>query len=169
MRKRTHSITGPIESAHGKAREKKDRQSLQWYELGHDRGRVLSDRQLTVLQQIALGHSDFSIANILGISEFSVKTHVKELLSKLRAKNRAHAVSIAFRRGILQKDRISALERMLEDLALEISEVHDELKRIKYGKSKSEDFGWLVLDWLRGESESELDEEEVINWLEADG
>jgi DNA-binding NarL/FixJ family response regulator len=62
---------------------------------------VLSAREAEVLALIARGLTDDGIAGKLGVSLFTVKTHVKKVLLKLAANNRAHAVAIAIRRGSL--------------------------------------------------------------------
>lgn len=56
-----------------------------------------SDRQLEVLQAVADGKSVPEIALALGLSEFTVKTHIRDGMVKLDAHSRAHAVALAFR------------------------------------------------------------------------
>lgn len=63
---------------------------------------IVTPRERQILQAIADGSTNEFIAYQLGISAETVKTHVANLLSKLRAANRAHAVSIGFRMGILR-------------------------------------------------------------------
>jgi len=58
-------------------------------------------RELDVLRGVANGGSNKIIASALNISEHTVKNHVKNLLSKLDASDRTHAVMIALRRGLL--------------------------------------------------------------------
>lgn len=62
----------------------------------------LTIRELEVLKQIRAGHRNKEIAFQLSISEATVNFHVRNLMEKLRANDRAHAVSIAIRRGFLQ-------------------------------------------------------------------
>jgi DNA-binding NarL/FixJ family response regulator len=62
----------------------------------------LTVRELEVLKQIRAGHRNKEIAFQLSISETTVNFHVRNLMEKLRANDRAHAVSIAIRRGFLQ-------------------------------------------------------------------
>ena len=62
----------------------------------------LTARELEVLKQIRAGHRNKKIAFQLSISETTVNFHVRNLMEKLRANDRAHAVSIAIRRGFLQ-------------------------------------------------------------------
>jgi DNA-binding NarL/FixJ family response regulator len=54
-----------------------------------------------VLNGVAAGKSNKLIAVELGISEETVKTHMKSILPKLSASDRTHAVMIALKRGIL--------------------------------------------------------------------
>ncbi len=65
-----------------------------------DRG-SLSPRQLDVLRLVALGANASQIAAELSISEATVRTHVKNVLARLGAHNRAHAVAIAMTSGLL--------------------------------------------------------------------
>ena len=67
----------------------------------HHSSDTLSDRELEVLQQIAAGNANKNIAEHLSIAEDTVKGHVKAILAKLGANDRTHAVSIAFKRGII--------------------------------------------------------------------
>jgi DNA-binding NarL/FixJ family response regulator len=61
----------------------------------------LSSREIEVLQLIAGGNSNKRIANHLSIGEGTVKSHVTNILSKLNANDRAHAVTIGLKRGII--------------------------------------------------------------------
>ena len=63
---------------------------------------VLSARELDVLGLVAEGFSNVRIADRFGISASTVKTHVEHVLRKLQATDRAHAVSIAMRSGLLR-------------------------------------------------------------------
>jgi DNA-binding NarL/FixJ family response regulator len=65
------------------------------------RGGVLSARELSVLRLVAAGQSNQQIAESLGITERTVKFHVTAVFNKLGADNRAQAVAIASRRGLL--------------------------------------------------------------------
>jgi DNA-binding NarL/FixJ family response regulator len=62
----------------------------------------LSARELEVLELIGAGHSNKAIGSRLAINEETVKGHVKNILAKLGARDRTHAATMAFRRGILQ-------------------------------------------------------------------
>jgi DNA-binding NarL/FixJ family response regulator len=54
--------------------------------------RLLTAKQLDVLEELAAGHSNKEIALRLDISEETVRTHIKEILSRLAVKNRTEAV-----------------------------------------------------------------------------
>jgi DNA-binding NarL/FixJ family response regulator len=62
---------------------------------------ALSAREIDVLRLIACGNSNKQIADQLVIGEGTVKTHVSNILSKLNANDRAHAVTIGLTRGII--------------------------------------------------------------------
>ena len=51
---------------------------------------------------IAAGNADKLIADQLSITEETVKGHVKNILSKLGANDRTHAVTIGLKRGIIE-------------------------------------------------------------------
>lgn len=61
----------------------------------------LSRREFQVLQLIADGLENQAIAKILYVSVETVRTHVKSILRKLSARDRTHAVAVAFRAGVL--------------------------------------------------------------------
>ena len=67
----------------------------------HTTDEELSLREIEVLQLIAAGNSNKRIAYRLLIGESTVKGHVTNILSKLGANDRAHAVTIALKRGII--------------------------------------------------------------------
>ena len=62
----------------------------------------LTPREIDVLRLIAAGHSNKRVADKLSIGEASVKSHVENILSKLSANDRTHAVTIALKRGIIE-------------------------------------------------------------------
>jgi len=61
----------------------------------------LTARELDVLRLIRDGYRNKQIADQLTISENTVNFHIKNLMEKLRANDRTHAVTIALRRGLL--------------------------------------------------------------------
>jgi DNA-binding NarL/FixJ family response regulator len=62
----------------------------------------LTRRELDVLEQMAEGNRNRDIAEKLFVAEGTVKIHVKNILQKLGATDRTHAVAIAVRRGIIR-------------------------------------------------------------------
>jgi DNA-binding NarL/FixJ family response regulator len=68
----------------------------------HAADEALSDRELRVLTCVAAGNSNREVAEQLSVCEETVKAHMKNVLSKLRAKDRTHAVTIALKRGIIR-------------------------------------------------------------------
>ena len=61
----------------------------------------LTRRELDVLGLIRDGHRNKQVADKLGIAETTVNFHVRNLVEKLGAHDRAHAVSLAIKRGLL--------------------------------------------------------------------
>jgi DNA-binding NarL/FixJ family response regulator len=61
---------------------------------------ALTLREIEVLRQVADGNGNKRIAHHLGIAEETVKAHMKNILAKMDANDRTHAVTIAVRRGI---------------------------------------------------------------------
>lgn len=64
---------------------------------------ALSAREIEVLGHVALGFSNKRIANQMGISAETVKSHMKSILAKVKARDRAEAVVTALRRGIIEE------------------------------------------------------------------
>ena len=62
----------------------------------------LTTRELEVLRLIRDGYRNKQIADQLAIAETTVNFHIKNLVDKLQANDRTHAVTIALRRGLLQ-------------------------------------------------------------------
>jgi DNA-binding NarL/FixJ family response regulator len=63
---------------------------------------ALTEREVDVLRLIATGNANKQIADRLSIGEATVKSHVTNILSKLSANDRAHAVTIGLKRGIIE-------------------------------------------------------------------
>lgn len=61
----------------------------------------LTPRELDVLRLIRDGHRNKEIADQLCIAETTVNFHIKNLVDKLQANDRTHAVTIAVRRGLM--------------------------------------------------------------------
>jgi len=64
----------------------------------------LSGRELDVLNQIVKGRSNKEVAGVLSIAETTVKEHVSNILTKLKASDRTQASTIAIQRGIVHLD-----------------------------------------------------------------
>ena len=62
----------------------------------------LTPRELQVLQQMAKGLANKEIGDVLRITEYTVKDHLKNILGKLRVADRTEAVTVALQRGIIQ-------------------------------------------------------------------
>ena len=62
----------------------------------------LSKREAEILQMVAYGSTTKEVAHDLGISAHTVKTHLERIFEKLGANDRAQAVAIAIRRGIVE-------------------------------------------------------------------
>jgi DNA-binding NarL/FixJ family response regulator len=62
----------------------------------------LTEREIDVLRLVALGNGNKQIADQLSIGEATVRTHVSNILSKLGANDRTHAVTIGLSRGIIE-------------------------------------------------------------------
>lgn len=67
----------------------------------HHTDDALTEREIEVLREVADGNANKRIADHLAISEETVKAHMKNILSKLGANDRTHAVTIALKRGII--------------------------------------------------------------------
>jgi DNA-binding NarL/FixJ family response regulator len=63
---------------------------------------ALSSREIDVLRLIAAGNANKEIAGRLSITEETVKSHVTNILAKLGANDRTHAVTLALKRGIIE-------------------------------------------------------------------
>jgi len=67
----------------------------------HQADDALTEREIEVLQLVAAGNSNKIVADLLTISEETVKGHMRSILSKLGTNDRTHAVTIALKRGII--------------------------------------------------------------------
>ena len=63
---------------------------------------ALTEREVEVLRRVATGTANKLIAFELSVSEATVKAHMKNILAKLGANDRTHAVTIAVKRGFLE-------------------------------------------------------------------
>ncbi len=67
----------------------------------HTANAQLTARELEVLKLVASGYANKSISAQLEINEETTKTHIKNILAKLGARDRTHAVSLGLKRGII--------------------------------------------------------------------
>lgn len=72
---------------------------------------TLTEREREVLGMVAAGYGTSWIAAELGVSSSTVETHVRHVLEKLDARNRAHAISLGLKRGEISLDLGSAHPR----------------------------------------------------------
>lgn len=68
----------------------------------HHSDDALTEREIDVLREVAAGNANKVVAQRLKVSEETVKAHMKNILSKLGANDRTHAVTIALKRGIIE-------------------------------------------------------------------
>jgi len=68
----------------------------------HHSDDALTEREIQVLREVAAGNANKMVAQLLRISEETVKAHMRSILSKLGANDRTHAVTIAVKRGIIE-------------------------------------------------------------------
>ncbi len=68
----------------------------------HHADDALTQREIEVLRLVASGGANKIVAGELGISEETVKAHMRSILAKLSANDRTHAVTIALKRGIIE-------------------------------------------------------------------
>lgn len=67
----------------------------------HSADDTLTPREVDVLRLIAKGNSNKQVAAQLSLTEETVKSHIRSILSKLQANDRTHAVAIGVKRGII--------------------------------------------------------------------
>ena len=67
-------------------------------------GEPLTNRELIVLELVARGLSNIDIAEKLNLSEWTVRTHISNILSKLHLANRTQAALYALREGLTGLD-----------------------------------------------------------------
>ena len=63
---------------------------------------ALTPREVEILKLIAAGNANKQIASQLSITEETVKSRVKSILSRLNANDRTHAATIGLKRGIME-------------------------------------------------------------------
>jgi len=67
----------------------------------HSTDDALTPREVDVLRLVANGKMNKEIAAELSLTEETVKSHIRNILAKLEAKDRTHAVAIGVKRGII--------------------------------------------------------------------
>jgi DNA-binding NarL/FixJ family response regulator len=93
---RSHQIESSANWHHHRETPAEETTSRQrWAELD------LTKRELEVLQLIADGQANREIALQLFLAPETVKSHVRNMLAKLHARSRSHAVAIALRHGVI--------------------------------------------------------------------
>ena len=65
-------------------------------------GTILSDREMEVLRLVAQGLTNHEIAEKMVLSEWTVRTHVRNILTKLHLANRTQAALFAIRKGLAE-------------------------------------------------------------------
>lgn len=68
-------------------------------------------RELQMVVGIALGQSNKEIGAYLGLSEVTIKLHIKNLMQKTHARNRAHVVTLALLNGLLPAEYYDQIQR----------------------------------------------------------
>ncbi len=63
---------------------------------------ALTPREVDVLRLVAGGNANKEIAAQLSLTEETVKGHIRNILAKLGAKDRTHAVALGLKRGIIE-------------------------------------------------------------------
>jgi two-component system, NarL family, response regulator LiaR len=80
--------------------------ALQDFARGQEPGSVLTERELEVLRSLARGFTNREIAEALFIGEETVKTHISNILGKLRLMSRTQAVIYALKQNLVSLDEL---------------------------------------------------------------
>ncbi len=86
-------------------------------------GEALSDRELEVLGLLPRGASNKEIAEELSISPYTVKTHLRNIFSKLGVSSRTEAITVAMEQGVLSVPRETAAVAPSEAAAIPVESV----------------------------------------------
>jgi DNA-binding CsgD family transcriptional regulator len=68
----------------------------------HARKVTLTSRETEVLQLMSVGNSNKQIAKTLAIAAETAKSHIRNIMAKLGARDRTHAVTLGLHRGMIQ-------------------------------------------------------------------
>jgi len=93
-------LVGTIRAVHGGKKSLSPEASFELAE--HATDDALTAGEIDVLRLIATGNANKQIADVLSLTEETVKGRVKNILSKLNANDRTHAATIGLRRGIIE-------------------------------------------------------------------
>lgn len=63
---------------------------------------TLTARETEVLRLVSVGNSNKQIARTLTITQETAKSHIRNIMTKLGARDRTHAVTLGLRRGMIQ-------------------------------------------------------------------
>lgn len=92
-------------------------------------GAPLSDREIDVLRGMSHGLTNEQIARDLDLSEGTVKTHVRRILRKLEARDRIHAVTIGYQRGVLVLNDTDDFPSQLRRLSEQLRQLADAIEK----------------------------------------
>jgi DNA-binding CsgD family transcriptional regulator len=111
---------------------------------------ALTPREVTVIGLVAAGNSNKEVAAQLSLTEVTVKSHLKNILSKLGANDRTHAVTIALKRGIIDLWWADILQKKdVEDafrectIRLPMSYADSGAKLARWAKMGHNDSDWI--------------------------
>jgi DNA-binding NarL/FixJ family response regulator len=108
-----HPINDVVASKPGVARRVLSRFQEMSYDLRKEDDIMspLAPKELEILGLVAEGHQNKQIAVVQGVSEQTVKNHVSSILRKLHANDRAHAVVLGMRRGLVPLPQVPGTDR----------------------------------------------------------
>jgi DNA-binding NarL/FixJ family response regulator len=75
---------------------------------GRETHEALTSREVEILSYVAGGNTNRQIASALQISEQTIKNHISHILRRSKANDRAHAVFLAIRQGLISVGAESA-------------------------------------------------------------
>ena len=87
---------------------------------------ILTEREIEYLTLVALGCENFEIAANLVVSRSTVKKTIENIFRKLKAKNRTHAVSMAFSLGILTTQLLTDMKNSFKVDGWNLDDVFEE-------------------------------------------